>query len=141
MDLFEHLAHARQAAKTKAAANRTTQVFRMDWRSAGCEFVVGYKAICQRLGIKETSLRTRLSTTKNRYSLRRVNPVHGEYDIVTVSKVSTAKIPKKQRGRVAKQIDWSRLGSEAPGFPSGTDLTESAKTMPKDANRDTDEKQ
>lgn len=154
MDLLEHLANARQAAKNNAAARRDTQIFKFDWRATGWQFVVGYAAACSVLGVKENTLRSRLSTTKNKFILKRVNPIHGEYDILTVSTISFAKVPSNVRGRVAREVDWERLGQEAPGyeeamragaiaFPKrgvGTTLASPAKTVPKRTNRRTGEK-
>jgi hypothetical protein len=151
MDLLTHLANARQAAKNNAAARKNTQLFRFDWRSTGWTFVVGYPAACSALGIKENTLRSRLSTTNNKYMLKRVNPIHGEYDALTVSAIPLAKVPAGVRGLVAREVDWERLGAEAPGydaavqagklaFPTGTTLAPPARTVPKQTNRRTREK-
>lgn len=114
MDLLSHLQKAREAQSTIAAKRRASQVFQLSWRGTGSEYVVGWQAVCAVLGMKESSLACRLSTHKNAYTVTRTNPVSGEPDILTISRVSAAKAANKLKGRPPKQVDVDRLGSEAP---------------------------
>lgn len=137
MELFQHLIKAREAQRTKAAKRRASQVFEFNWRSTGSEYVLGWPAAAALLNMKESSLAARLSTGKGKHCVRTANPVHGEQDVLTVSRMSNAKAENRMRGRPAKFIDRARLGD---GFDDGIDLAPPARTMPKTRNRRTDDK-
>ena len=122
MDLLTHLANARQALKNATAKRRLTQPFLFNWRSAESEIVIGWAVAASLLRIKETTLGVRLSRTKNNYSMKKINPVSGEEDILTVSRITPEAAAKRLRGRPLKaEPDWERLGSEAPGRPPETE--------------------
>lgn len=111
MDLEEHLARARAAHKTQAAKRRAAQMFELAWRSSSPEYIVGWELVAKRLGIKEATLRSRLSSGGGKYSCKRVNPVTGELDILDVRRREVISVQPK-RGRPAKFIDRQRLGIE-----------------------------
>lgn len=115
MELHTHLQKARAAKQKHCQQRRASQIFEFNWRSTGSEFVTGWKTAAALLHMKESSLAVRLSSSKNNFQVTRVNPQHGEPDILTVSRVAPVKA-KKPRGRPPKQQDWERLGSEAPGY-------------------------
>lgn len=112
MELVAHLAKAREAAKTAAERRKATQVFQFHWRSSESEYIVGWASACALLGMKENSLAVRLSASKNSYVIKRTNPLTGEPDILTISRVSFDKAKKALRGRPPKQVDLERLGTE-----------------------------
>jgi hypothetical protein len=144
MDLSEHLSLARAIGQAKAKSKRERQVFELWWRSTGSEYVVGWQALAQLLGIKESTLAVRLSSTKNAYSVVRTNPVHGEQDVLIISRVSAVKAETlKKRGRKAKAVDWERLGTQAPGYKSGygTNLAHTAKDCAENPKSQYNEKQ
>jgi hypothetical protein len=112
VELKDHLTTARQVHRSKAAQRRASQLFRLAWRSSASETVTGFTAVCARLGVKETTLRARLSASKNAFALKRVNPLTGEPDILVVSYLNIEG-KKAKRGRPPKYIlDEARMGSE-----------------------------
>lgn len=136
MNLYEHLSKARETHQTKAAKRRASQVFEFNWRSTGSEYVLGWPKAAALLNIKESSLAARLSTGKGNHCVVTTNPIHGERDILTVSRMTTAKAQNRMRGRPVKFVDRARLGVE---FEDGTFLAPPASAVPKTRNRRTDD--
>ena len=113
MEVKQLILKANEARRAQAKAQRDSQEFLFTWRSTGAEIVVGYSVAAARLGMKESSLRSRLSYYQNQYNVARVNPVTNELDVLTVVRRQIVK-PKKPVGRPPKQHHLDpRLGSEA----------------------------
>lgn len=140
MDHSQRLELARQVYE---ARKEETQ-YLVTWRGGGEHQIysgnAGFAELTALLGVTAGSLYNYLCG-KGIHNFTGTNPTTGETDIGTVTKVKPPAKPKRPRGRPRKVIDWERLGSEAPNHPSGTALAPPAKTMPKDRNRCTDEKQ
>lgn len=111
MEITEHLARARKAHTVKATERRNRQMFQLAWRSSEPEHIVGWEQVCSRLNLKENTLRSRLSTGKGTVTLKRVNPLTGEPDMLTVSRLTFAEV-KPRRGRPPLRVDLERLGVE-----------------------------
>lgn len=113
MQLKQLILKANEARRAQAKAQRDSQEFLFTWRSTGAEIVVGYSVAAARLGMKESSLRSRLAHHRNQYHVTRVNPVTSELDVLTITRRQIVK-PKKPVGRPPKQHHLDpRLGSEA----------------------------
>jgi hypothetical protein len=135
MDNNSLLIRARNKRSVNARTARLTTRFLLSWRGGGTVEIVGYSELAKYLSIKESSIPVFLSNGGGtQFNLARANPLHGEMDTVTVARLLVAKEPKR-RGRPSKRaqhIGDARLGTE---------LAESAKTVPKTRNRRTNEKQ
>jgi len=107
MEIDELIKLANEARRRQAKAQRDGQEFLFTWRSTGAEIVVGYSVAAERLGMKESSLRSRLAHHRNQYHVTRVNPITGELDVLTVVRRQIVK-PKKPRGRPPKQPKFPR---------------------------------
>jgi len=106
----ELIKKANRARRAQAKAQRDSQEFLFSWRSTGSEIVVGYAVAAERLGMKESSLRSRLSYYRNQYCIARVNPVTDELDALTVTRRQIVKEPKR-RGRPPKPRPVDRYAS------------------------------
>lgn len=138
MKTLSTLQLATEARKRQAKEARAKQRFQLSWRGGGAEVLTGYTALEQYLDLTIGSIRCYLSRGQGVFSIERPNPLTNEPDILTISKLVEHK-PKPRRGRPPKHVDWERLGPEAPGYPTGTIIAESARPMPKDRNRRTSE--
>lgn len=102
---------AAEIHSAKAKEARNAQVFSLTWRGGGYSELVGWTTVCAWLGCKESTLRVRLSESRNAYQVLRANPDSGVEDIVTVARLVLNK-PKAKRGRPPKTLDKARLGVE-----------------------------
>lgn len=104
MDVTSLLTAARQKHSANAKRRRETTRFVLSWRSGGTSELLGYSNLAKAISVKETSIPVLFSRgTKTSFDLARNNPVTDEPDIVTVTRIITAK-DKPRRGRPPKLV-------------------------------------
>lgn len=96
---------------------RAEQPFLLSWAGGGSTQVIGWEALAKEIKLKESSIRVHLSQGKGTFNLHRTNPLVGERDILTVTRLALPGelVEKAPVGRPPKQAyDLDVLGSEAP---------------------------
>lgn len=99
------LQKARLTKSMKAEKRRNEQAFQLSWAGGGSERVMGWFTLAKRLQYRETTIRAKLSIGKESFSMKLDNPLTGQPDILTVTRLPLADMgaTRLKRGRPPKK--------------------------------------
>jgi hypothetical protein len=103
---------ALERARNRKAELVSQQRFQLHWRGSGESELFTLEQLCAYLNLKPQSVRVYLAKGHGSFDIVRANPLTGEPDALTITRLKPERPAKRPVGRPPHQYDSERLGTE-----------------------------